>query len=278
MKYTSTDGPVGCKRGEDPYNLLLEELHRYGSMAVAFSGGVDSTLVARAAADLPGRDVLLVTVQTVFQPDQEIRRAGYMAEKLGLSHRVLQVDLSERPDILANPRDRCYWCKDVLFSRIRELAREKGISTLVHGANLDDLSDFRPGMKAAEELGFRAPLADCGMTKQMIRKCSGKLGLETWNLPSGSCLAARIPYGEPVTSEKLSMIEQAEEKISEMGFENIRVRLKGTEARIEVDAEDIERFASQPTRERVVVCLKQSGFTHISLDLQGYRTGSMNEI
>jgi uncharacterized protein len=219
-------------------------------MAVAFSGGVDSTLVARAAADLPGRDVLLVTVQTVFQPDQEIRRA----------------------------RDRCYWCKDVLFSRVRKLAREKGISTLVHGANLDDLSDFRPGMKAAQELGFRAPLADCGMTKQMIRTCSGKLGLETWNLPSGSCLAARIPYGEAVTSEKLSMIEQAEEKISEMGFENIRVRLKETEARIEVDAQDIERLASQPTRERVVVCLKQSGFTHISLDLQGYRTGSMNEI
>ncbi|MCF8045301.1 MAG: ATP-dependent sacrificial sulfur transferase LarE [Desulfarculaceae bacterium] len=263
---------------KDPYSRLLDDLHRYGSMAVAFSGGVDSTMLARAAADLSGVDVLLVTVHTVFQPEQEIRRAGYMAEKLGLAHRVLSVDLAERPDILANPRDRCYWCKELLFSRIREVAREKGLSTLVHGANLDDFSDFRPGMKAAEELGFRAPLADCGLTKQMIRQCSEKLGLETWNMPSGSCLAARIPYGELITSEKLSMIEQAEEMICNMGFENIRVRLKGTDARIEVAQKDIERFARQDVRDRVLACLKQSGFAHISLDLQGYRTGSMNEV
>ena len=263
---------------DDSYNLLLEELGRYGSMALAFSGGVDSTLVARAAAELPGRDVLLVTVKTVFQPEQEIRRAEYLAEKLGLSHRVLQADLSECPDILANPRDRCYFCKDLLFSRIRDKARQKGISTLVHGANRDDLSDFRPGMKAAEELGFRAPLAECGMTKQMIRQCSEKLGLETWNIPSGSCLAARIPYGEPVTLEKLSMIERAEEMICDMGFTNIRVRLKGMDARIEVDQEDIGRFAQEDVKDRVVAYLKKLGFGRISLDLQGYRTGSMNEV
>ena len=277
MKYTSTEGSAGCSMEDDPYNLLLEELRRYGSMAVAFSGGVDSTLVARAAADLFGRDVLLVTVRTDFQPEKEIRRAEYLAKKLGLSHRVLQADLSERPDILANPQDRCYFCKDLLFRRIREEAGKNGISTLAHGANLDDLSDFRPGMKAAGELGFRAPLADCGMTKQMIRQCSGKLGLETWNMPSGSCLAARIPCGESISFEKLSMIEQAEEMIAGMGFTNIRVRLKGTDARIEVDQKDIERFAQQAVRDRVVCHLKQSGFGHISLDLQGYRTGSMNE-
>ena len=277
MKFMSTDGSVDLRMEKEPYSLLLDEMRRYGPMAVAFSGGVDSTLAARAAADLPGVGVLLVTVQTEFQPDREIRRAVYMAEKLGLPHRVLKADLSERPDILANPRDRCYWCKELLFSRIRDLARQNGISALVHGANRDDLSDVRPGMQAAQEIGFRAPLADCGMTKQMIRQCSEKLGLETWNLPSGSCLAARIPYGEPITLEKLSMIERAEEMIADMGFANIRVRLKGMDARIEVDRKDIERFAQPAVRNRVTAYLKQSGFAHISLDLQGYRTGSLNE-
>ncbi|MFO7752786.1 MAG: ATP-dependent sacrificial sulfur transferase LarE [Desulfobacteraceae bacterium] len=274
----NTDPTAGQGKTQDRYAMLLDELGRYGSIAVAFSGGVDSSFLAAAAARVAGLDILLLTAQTLFQAEQDIEWAGHMASTLGLPHRVIKIDLSVRQDILSNPEDRCYWCKDLLFSRIKEEALEDGVSTLVHGANLDDFHDYRPGMKAADAIGFLAPLAECGMTKKAIREYSGIMGLETWDMPSGSCLAARIPYGETITPEKLSKIDRAERIIFDMGFETVRVRLKGNDARIELDPADIERFAEKSIRKIVSRKLKNLGLGHISLDLKGYRSGSMNEI
>jgi len=244
------------------------------TIAVAFSGGVDSAfLVAVAAAS--GLDRLMaVTVDSAFVTREEIQRARQVAQDLGVDHKVLATDILQAPRVKENVPERCYHCKKLVFSLIKNAAEKAGIAHLVHGVNTDDMADFRPGMQAAVELGFLSPLLDAGFSKLQIRVCSRHMGLSTWDLPAQSCLATRIPSGEPITAEALVKIEQAEAFIKSLGFASVRVRCHGSLARIETDEGSITPMIGM--RQQISAALKNLGFAFVSLDMDGYRTGNMN--
>lgn len=270
----SEDGlPPEC-RGR--FERLKSILKGYGDLALAFSGGVDSAfLLAAAKAAGPGR-VLAVTIVSQFFTRKEKQRARDLAGKLGAEHICLDLDVLGNADVVRNDARRCYFCKRHSFSMIKETAESQGISCLIHGINVDDLGDYRPGIEAAKILGFKAPLVEAGFSKQEIRDCSRALGLETWDLPSQSCLATRIPMGEPVTAEQLDMIERAEDLLSGMGLGQVRVRCHGTLARIEIPLDDFSKILVDHNREKVVAALTTIGFSFVSLDLGGYESGKMN--
>jgi pyridinium-3,5-biscarboxylic acid mononucleotide sulfurtransferase len=258
----------------DKITVLKDGLRNLKSAAVAFSGGVDSTFLL-AAAVASGLDcVLAVTVDSAFVAREELRRACRIAASLGVSHQVLEVDVFESPMVVKNASDRCYHCKKTVFSLIRDAAQRAGIAHCLHGENMDDQADFRPGLKAARELGFEAPLKDAGFFKHEIRTWSKQMGLETWDLPSQSCLATRIPFGDPITRQALSCIEQAESFIKSLGFAHVRVRCHGSVARIETDAGSILPMTAM--RQQISAGLKTMGFAFVCVDLEGYRTGRMN--
>ncbi|MCX7680565.1 MAG: ATP-dependent sacrificial sulfur transferase LarE [Anaerolineae bacterium] len=257
---------------------LRELIAGLGSAGVAYSGGVDSTLLLALCREVLGTErVLALTVHSELIPAVERQQAGEMAERLGVRQRVVTLEVLSNPDIAANRPDRCYHCKRMMFARLRELAWAEGMATLVHGANLDDVGDYRPGMRAAEELGVRAPLLEAGFTKEDVRALSRQMGLSTWDLPSMACLASRVPYHVPLTSAALTRIEAAETRLRErFALSPLRVRDHFPLARIEVPEAEIARLARAEVREEVVRLLRELGYRYVTLDLEGFRSGSMN--
>ena len=256
----------------------LEELLRtMGSAAVAFSAGVDSTFLLKTAAEVLGDRVLAVTIRSCFCPERETAEAAAFCAREGIRHITADVAVLEIPGVAANPPDRCYLCKKALFSRIFQIARENGIAHVLEGSNMDDLGDYRPGMAAVKELGAESPLRAAGLYKAEIRALSREMGLPTWDKPSYACLASRFVYGETITEEKLAMVERAEDYLASLGFRQLRVRLHGDLGRIELPAEDMDRLFREGLAPAVDEKLRALGFRYVSLDLRGYRTGSMND-
>jgi uncharacterized protein len=262
---------------EASYERLKAICQGLGSTLVAFSAGVDSTLLLRVCADELGQQAVAVTAVSESYPSHELAQAKRLARDIGA--RLILVETHELEDehYASNPTNRCFYCKQELFSTIFPIAHREGLATVVYGANTDDTGDYRPGMQAAREMGARAPLLEAGMGKPEIRALSRYLGLETWDKPAFACLSSRIPYGERVTEEKLQQIDRAEAFLYEEGFRQVRVRHHGEVARIEVPPADLPRFFTEGCNERVAQRLKEFGFRYVTLDLQGYRSGSLNE-
>ena len=262
----------------EKYELLKSALLSYGSIVVAFSGGVDSTFLLKVAHDLLGDRAVAVTAAPVFVPRREQNEALSFCSEQKIRQIIIPAEQLNIDSIRHNPPDRCYHCKREIFGKILEVAAQNGISTVAEGSNMDDTGDYRPGMRAIHELGIVSPLLEAGLTKAEIRLLSQELGLETWNKPSFACLASRFVYGEAITDKRLSMVDQAEQTLLDLGFRQFRVRIHGDLALIEILPEEFAQIMKAETRDRITRNLKEYGFSYVTLDLTGYRTGSMNEV
>ena len=255
---------------------LEEYIEGLGSLAVGFSGGVDSTFLLAVAHNVLGDKVIAVTGADSSVPEREVNEAEAFCKERGIRHIICRVNPLKEEGYRHNGPDRCYFCKHGIFTEVKTIADENGISFMAEGSNMDDLGDYRPGLKAAAELSVKSPLREAGLYKQDIRLISKAMGLKTWSKPAYACLASRFVYGEEITEEKLHMIDQAEQFLIEHGFFEERVRLHGKMARIEVPAQDIERLASNSIREEVYKKFKELGFSFVTIDMLGYKLGSMN--
>lgn len=259
---------------------LREVVRGLESAVVAFSGGADSALVSLVAVQSLGRDnVLLATAESETYTPEERERAVRVAREIGARHVIVHTDEFADENFINNPPERCYYCKRELCSGMEKLRRENDFKYILDGTNADDCTDFRPGRRAADEAGVRSPLSEAGITKELVRAISKKLGLPTWNLPAQACLASRVPYGTRISGELLARIGRAEAAIKEIcGVVRLRVRHHGNIARIEVAPDDMAKVAGSAAREKIVTALKALGYLYVTVDLAGYRTGSMNEV
>ena len=262
---------------EDKQQALLDALSRMESVIVAYSGGADSAYLAWAAQQTLGDRAVAITADSASLPESHKRDAEEFARTWGIRHEYVATGEFENPDYVKNDNNRCFHCKDELFTRLGEVARERGIAHVVYGVNVDDLGDYRPGQRAAKLHNAEAPLIDAGLTKAEIRELSRRAGLTTWDRPASACLSSRIPYGTPVTIQNVKTVERGEEEIRALGFRQFRVRFHGDLVRIEIAPEELSRALDPGVAREFTAIFKPLGFHYVTLDLEGYRQGALNE-
>jgi uncharacterized protein len=263
---------------KNKYEELKKYLKELGSIAVAFSGGVDSTLLMFAAKEALGDKAIAITANSDLFPKREHNEAIEFTRMHGIKHIIFEADEFAIEGFASNPENRCYLCKKTIFSTIQQLAKQNGVNYVVEGSNMDDIGDYRPGMQAIAELQIKSPLQHAELYKDEIRILSREFDLDTWSKPSFACLASRFVYGEEITKAKLNMVGISEQFLLDLGFRQVRVRIHNNLARIEIDPSENDKLMNAETRELIDKKLKEFGFQYVSLDLQGYRTGSMNEM
>lgn len=263
---------------QEKQERLFAAMRQMKRVIVAFSGGTDSAYLAWAAKHVLGEAAVAITADSASLPESHKRDLEAFVARFGIAHRYIETREFDNPDYVRNDPNRCFHCKDELFTRLEEIGRERGYENIVYGVNVDDLGDYRPGQNAAREHEVKAPLADAGMTKADIRELSRQADLPTWDRPASACLSSRIPYGTPVTIETVKTVEKGEEEVKALGFRQFRVRFHGEVVRLEIAPEEMEKALSLAMAQRFTQIFKALGFKYVTLDLEGYRQGSLNEV